>query len=124
MFGNRLKSALENAGISQVQLAQELNLTGPAVNRWCNNVTQPDADAIVKIANILNVSTDYLLGNDSGSDDKLENELKEKEILKELLIRNGYMKPNEDLTNEELTKLMKFINANKEFIKINKEKKS
>ena len=117
MFGSRLKSALENAGISQVQLAQELNLTGPAVNRWCNNITQPDADAIVKIAKILNVSTDYLLGNDSGSDSNIENELKEKETLKKLLIKNGYMESNEDLTNEELKKLMNFINTNKEFIK-------
>lgn len=120
MFGSRLKLALENAGISQVQLAQELNLTGPAINRWCNNITEPDTVSIVKIAKRLNVSTDYLLGNDSASNTVLEDELRKKELLRELLIKNGYMKDNEDLSDDELDKLMKFLNANKEFIKENK----
>ena len=42
---------------------------------------------------------------------------KEKEILKHSLISAGYMKENEDLSDEELDKLMKFIKNNKEFIK-------
>lgn len=119
MFSERLKLALENSNISQVRLAQELELTGPAVNRWCNNVTEPDNKTIVKIANILGVSTDYLLGNDVKPNTELEKELKEKESLKQLLIKNGYMKKGEDLSNEELERLIKFINTNKEFIKEN-----
>lgn len=118
MFGNRLKCALENINMSQVQLAQKLELTSPAINRWCNNITQPDTDTIVKIAKILNVSTDYLLGNDERIT-KNEQQLREMEILKQLLIRNGFMKSNEDLTDEELDKLMKFVKANKEFLKKN-----
>lgn len=119
MFGNRLKSILENSDMSQTQLAQELELTSPAVNRWCNNVTQPDTDTIVKIAKILNVSTDYLLGNDN-SLSKKEEEIREIDTLKRLLIKNNYMKENEDLSNKDLEKLMSFIKANKEFIKENK----
>ncbi len=116
MFGERLKIALENCDMSQVRLAQELELTSPAINRWCNNVTQPDNETIVKIAKILNVSTDFLLGNDKKTS-KYEQELKEIETLKQLLIKNGYMSPGEDLTKKELDKLMKFVNANKEFLK-------
>lgn len=122
MLGSRLKLALENAGISQVQLAQELNLTGPAVNRWCNNITEPDTASIVKMAKRLNVSTDYLLGNDSTSDTVLEGELKKKELLRELLIKNGYMEDNEDLSDEELDKLMKFIVNNKDILKEKNQK--
>lgn len=117
MFSERLKLALENSNISQIRLAQELELTGPAINRWCNNVTEPDNKTIVKIANILGVSTDYLLGNDVEPDIELEKELKEKEVLKHLLIKNGYMKDNEDLSNDELERLMEFILQNKNFIK-------
>ena len=119
MFGNRLKIALENCNMTQVQLAQELDLTSPAINRWCNNITQPDNDTIVKIAKILKISTDFLLGNDEQLS-KYEKELREKEVLKELLVKNGYMKPNEDLTKEELDKLMKFVVNNKDFLKGNK----
>ncbi len=117
MFGERLKNILQDNDISQIKLAQDLGYTPQAVNRWCNNITEPDNKTIVTVAKYLNISTDYLLGNDSCSDSNLENRLKEKETLKKLLIKNGYMESNEDLTNEELKKLMNFINANKEFIK-------
>jgi len=116
MFGERLKIALENCDMSQVRLAQELELTSPAINRWCNNVTQPDNETIVKIAKILNVSTDFLLGNDEKTS-KYEQDLKEIQTLKQLLIKNGYMSPGEDLTKKELDNLMRFVKANKEFLK-------
>lgn len=61
MFGERLKKILESKNISQMQFAKELGLTPPAINRWCNNVTQPDYDTLVTIAEKLNVSIDYLL---------------------------------------------------------------
>lgn len=117
MFGDRLKSVLQDSDISQIKLAQELGYTQQAVNRWCNNITEPDNKTIVDIAKYLNVSTDYLLGNDTVSDNVLENELKEKEILKRLLIKAGYMKQNEDLSNEELKNLIKMVKNNKDFIK-------
>lgn len=120
MFSERLKLALENSNISQVRLAQELELTSPAINRWCNNVTEPDNRTIVRIANILDVSTDYLLGNDKKANTELENELKEKEALKKALRNYGYMKDNEDLSDDELDRLIKFVVNNKDFIKDSK----
>ena len=120
MFGERLKCVLQDSDISQIKLAQELGYTQQAVNRWCNNITEPDNKTIVDIAKYLNVSTDYLLGNDSTSNNAIENELKEKEVLKRLLIKGGYMKDNEDLSNEELDKLIKFIINNKDMLKVKK----
>lgn len=117
MFGERLKNVLQDKDISQLKLAQELGFTQQAINRWCNNITEPDNKTIVAIAKYLNISTDYLLGNDIKINTELEKELKEKETLKQLLIKNGYMKDNEDLSNEELDRLMKFLNANKNFIR-------
>lgn len=116
MFGNRLKLILEEKNISQVQLAEALGFTSPAINRWCQHLTQPDMNTIVKIAKFLNVSTDFLLGNDVEISEK-EREIKEKELLKNMLVKNGYMKANEDLSTEELERLMKFVKNNKDFIK-------
>ena len=44
-------------------------------------------------------------------------EIIEKEILKRWLIKSGYMTNFQDLTNEELNKLMDFLITNKEFLK-------
>lgn len=116
MFSERLKIALEDREITQVQLAQELGFTSAAINRWCQKITQPDNETIVKIARFLKVSTDYLLGNDDILNESDER-LKEKEALKNALIDAGYMKKDEDLTNEELNKLMEFVKTNKKYIK-------
>ncbi len=116
MFGERLTNVLQDKEISQITLSQELGVTQQAVNRWCKNKTEPDNNMIVKIAQYLNISTDFLLGNDK-KNSKYEIELKEKMILKKFLIANGYMKENEDLSDKELKKLIKFLKQNKDFIK-------
>lgn len=116
MFGERLKLILAEKNISQVQLAKTLKLSSQAVNRWCQNTTQPDHQTIVEIARILHVSTDFLLGNDSDYNND-DNALREKEALKKALVDNGYMNKDEDLSNEELDRLIKFVVNNKDFIK-------
>ena len=64
MFGENLKFALQNKEITQTRLAQELGISQQAINRWCHGITQPDNDTLVKIAQYLDVSTDFLLGNE------------------------------------------------------------
>ena len=49
-------------GWSQVQLAQKLGITKQTVSNWENDNIQPSIDMLVKLSNIFNVSTDYLLG--------------------------------------------------------------
>lgn len=116
MFGERLKNVLQDNDISQLKLAQELGYTQQAVNRWCNNITEPDNKTIVAIAKYLNISTDYLLGNDNDLNEN-EEELRELDALKQLLIKNGYMNSDEDLTKKELDNLMKMARNNKDFLK-------
>ena len=62
------------------------------------------------------MSTDFLLGNDITTNDT-DNRLREKLTLKKALVDAGYMKENEDLSKEELERLMKFVRNNKDFIK-------
>ena len=119
MFGERLKNVLQDNDISQLKLAQELGYTQQAVNRWSNNITEPDNKTIVAIAKYLNISTDYLLGNDNDLNEN-EEELRELDALKQLLIKNGYMNSDEDLTKKEINNLMKMARNNKDFLKENK----
>ena len=62
MLGEQIKKLRMNKGISQVQLADKLNITKQSVSNWENEYIMPSVDMLIKIANFFNVSTDYLLG--------------------------------------------------------------
>lgn len=118
MFAKRLIDLRENKNIFQKDLANILNVEQATVSQWENGKRIPDSETLIKIANYFNVTVDFLIGNDKkGITTFKEQEMKEKEVLKKLLVKNGYMKEDEDLSNEELNKIMKFIIQNKEFIK-------
>lgn len=98
--------------VSQQDIGNLVGVTYQAVGKWESGDSEPDNEALIKIANYFGVSTDYLLGNISSMSE--ENEI---EILRQLLIKKGIMKPGEDLSKKELDKLMKFVDANKDFLK-------
>lgn len=65
IFGNRVKELREGKRISMDQLAKDLKVTKSRVNMWENSGTIPRGDVLISLANYFNVSTDYLLGNNS-----------------------------------------------------------
>ena len=115
MFGNKLKFLRERNGLTQEQLANKFNLLKSSISMYENNVRLPNVEVIKEFANYFNVSIDYLLDNEEKN--KIDEELKEQEALKKALQKSGFMEKDEDLTDEELDRLMKFVNANKEFLK-------
>ena len=48
--------------MNQVQLAKRLGVTKSAVNSWETGTNSPSLSYIIKLAQIFEVSTDYLLG--------------------------------------------------------------
>ena len=115
MNGNKLKSLRENKGLLQKELADILNISLSSISMYERGERQPDNETLKKISNYFNVSTDYLLDNKIVN--TLDIELMEQEALKKALQKSGFMAGDEDLTDEELDRLMKFVNANKEFLK-------
>jgi len=118
MFGQKLKMLREKENLTQEQFAQKFGLLKSSISMYENNVRLPSVEIIKDFANYFNVSIDYLLDNDTGN--KIDEELREIEALKKALQKAGFMKGNEDLTNKELDKVMKFVSANKEFLRGNK----
>ena len=116
MFAKRLTNLREKKNLYQKDIAEIFNIEQATVSNWEKGKRIPDSDMLIKLANFFEVSVDYLLGNDAPITDN-EKELKEIEMLKQLLIRNNFMHSHEDLSKEELDKLIKFVNANKEFLK-------
>ena len=62
-FGERLILARENKGYKQKQFAEMLNITPTRLNYWEKNKREPDVLMIKKISSLLDVSSDWLIGN-------------------------------------------------------------
>jgi transcriptional regulator with XRE-family HTH domain len=63
-FGEKLKQARKKLGWSQDDLGQKVGIHGRHVGKYENGRAMPNADTIIRIAKILNVSIDYLLLDD------------------------------------------------------------
>ena len=52
--------------MSQVELAHRLGVTKQSVSNWENDNIQPSIEMLMRLAAVFSVSTDYLLGIESG----------------------------------------------------------
>ncbi len=68
LIGARIKSLREERGFSQDVLAEKLNMKRANVANYESGRALPPAEALLKLASIFSVSTDYLLGRDIEED--------------------------------------------------------
>jgi len=61
-FGRKLKMLREERKMFQSELAELLNLAPSSISMYEKDERDPDTSTVKKIAEIFNVSTDYLLG--------------------------------------------------------------
>lgn len=60
-----LKTARANKGLSQQKLADLIGVSRSTIAMWETGGSQPDNESLKKVSNVLQVTTDYLLGNDN-----------------------------------------------------------
>lgn len=72
-FSERLKELRKQAHLTQVELASKLGIVQSSYADWERGKKKPTQDNLVKIAQVLNVSVDYLVGNSEGKVDELDN---------------------------------------------------
>lgn len=72
-FSERLKTLRKEAGFTQVDVAEKLGISQPAYASWERGAKKPTQENLVKIAQILDVSIDYLVGNSEEKSDELDN---------------------------------------------------
>ena len=63
-FGEKLKEARKESGLSQEQFAEKMNVSRSAVAKWETDKGMPDVNNLKIMAQLLNVSVDYLLDED------------------------------------------------------------
>lgn len=77
MIGEQIKTARKAKGVSQEELAVRLGVVRQTVSKWENGMSVPDADVLIKIAELLDVPVSQLLGiePESGSVQDMAGEL-------------------------------------------------
>lgn len=67
MFNMRLKRARKTKGITQAEIAKMLYISQAAYSKYETGVASPNPETLARIAEILDVSVDYLTNGDSPS---------------------------------------------------------
>lgn len=62
---NRIKELRKKMGMRQKDLAAKLKIAQNTISTWENGLYEPDNQAVIKLAEIFDVTTDYILGRDS-----------------------------------------------------------
>ena len=60
----KLKNLRKKSGLLQSEVAKKLNVSTSTIRMYEQGRSKPDDEMITKLANMFNVSTDYLLDND------------------------------------------------------------
>ena len=80
IFSERLKELRKKRGYTQSELADILNIKRATIAKWETGMTEPRIESLIKLADILDTTTDFLLGKtniDFGNDSKVYEEYKE-----------------------------------------------
>ena len=66
MLNRRIRLLRLARNMNQVELANRLGVTKQSVSNWENDNIQPSIEMLMKLAAVFSVSTDYMLGIESG----------------------------------------------------------
>lgn len=67
-FSERLSTAIKKSGMTQARLAEKADTSSANISNYCRGKSFPPLDTLSKIANVLNVSIDWLCGLKSKPD--------------------------------------------------------
>lgn len=59
--GDRIKELRKQNNLTQLELANKLNITDKAVSKWESNIGEPSIDLLMELSKLFDVSIDYLL---------------------------------------------------------------
>jgi transcriptional regulator with XRE-family HTH domain len=101
-LGKRIQELRKQIGLTQAQLASKIEISHTQLTRYESKNIQPPADVLQRLANIFDVSIDYLV-NGSKSD-KVEQTLKDAELIKQF-------KQLDKMPEDEKKSILKVLNA-------------
>lgn len=104
--GDRIQEQLEKSNLTQKELAEKVNVQEATISRYVNNERQPRSDILSRIAYVLNVTSDHLLGRPDEMNisytDKINKANSLKDELIELMINRGIIKDRANVNEDHL----------------------
>lgn len=64
MIGNFISTCRKEKGLTQIQLAEKLNITNRAVSKWETGKSMPDASLMLELCDILGITVNELLSGE------------------------------------------------------------
>ncbi len=108
---NRIKELREEKGWTQEQLGKMLGVQKSAVSKYETGKIPLTADTIQKLAEIFNVTGDYIMGISKIRTNESISDAEATEILKRKFIKHGIIKEGEDITEDQLEDYLKKLSA-------------
>ena len=71
----------KKSGLSQEQLAEQLNVSRQAISKWESGQSVPESDKLLSISSYFNVSLDYLMKEEEISENATTHEQKNNETI-------------------------------------------
>ncbi|XMB71867.1 helix-turn-helix domain-containing protein [Mycoplasmatota bacterium WC30] len=69
LFSEKLRELRKEQGLSQEDLANKLDISRQSVSKWELGVSMPDLDNVIKLSELFDISTDYLLKDRKSNSD-------------------------------------------------------
>ena len=74
-LSEKLYAIRKKSGLSQEQLAEQLDVSRQAISKWESGQSMPEPDKLVSISTFFKVTTDYLMKDDAVLDAEISNTL-------------------------------------------------
>lgn len=112
-IGERITKARRYLGMNQKELCEKVQINEATLSRYENGIREPKACVLSKLSEVLEVSTDYLLGiTDIRNYKTLQNDLNKSvesiyENTKEMLKQDGLMLYGKPATKDDIDHILK-----------------
>ncbi len=101
-LGKRIQQLRKENSLTQQELATKVKVSHPQMVRYETKGVQPPADVLSRLADIFDVSIDYLVNGDKSK--RAEQTLKDAELIKQF-------KQLDQLPEDEKNSILKVVNA-------------
>lgn len=105
MFSARLRSTRKSIGLSQKELAEKIGVKPTTLGNWETGIATPRTEELKKLASVLGVSIDYLLGMVDDPNGRIELN----DISKMLDENEDVFWKNQKLSPNQVEKVKEFI---------------
>lgn len=85
MLSEKLYTLRKKSGLSQEQLAQQLNVSRQAVSKWESGSSIPESDKLLAISDYFHVTLDYLMKEDDDGSQAPETQSANEHQFKEMM---------------------------------------